>query len=468
MALTQDFKASIQSGGPATGGASASQPMTPDQFQQWAQPTPEGGYFNNVADAAKQGLSEAEAGFQQGTEKGAGLSGAITGAVRTVGGAAGAVLSPITGGFKTVQDSLGKAFPNTANLVNHLIQGAGDKISDIPAVQKFAMENPHAEQVIGDLMNIIGLGVAPEAAEATAEGVGSAASKVGEVAQPLIEKAGALGEKAVNAVSEGISPSLNPAEATRQVIQGETGDLPAAQRALSSLDTTGVKTYADLQAKIKAAIPDLSKQVDAEYAKDTSGGHSIKSFEQTVGEGKAAVKVNYVKEAIQQLKDYYTKTGDAKGLSEMKALENKARINGLTYKDINDLARLHGSELNGFNANGELSSGLTKQAAENTRAGLKTTARAGLGNDAAKALDAKLSDLYDTKALIDKMVEKVNARSAKTPKQGVIAKAGQVIAKGPMKTIGEAMGAIPESGTLDPLKLEAKLQANLKALKGGK
>lgn len=279
--------------------------------------------------------------------------------------------------------------------------------------------------------------------------------------------------KTVSNIKEGFSPTPTPKEATGQIIQGTTEDVAGGQRTLSSIDTSGVKTYSDLQAKIKSEIPTLAKQVDAEFAKDTSGGHSIKSFERTVGEGKSAVKVNYVQQGIDDLNAIYQKTGDAQGLSNMKALENKAKINGLTYKDINDLARLHGQEINAFNANGEAASGLTKQAAENTRKGLKLTARQGLGGTEAKALDAKLSDLYDTQRLIDKQVEKVNAEAQKTSKQGIIPKVVRKAVKvidtvtgNPLKAIGKEIGFKGEN-TLSASELEKNLQRNLGVIKGG-
>lgn len=303
------------------------------------------------------------------------------------------------------------------------------------------------------------------------EGLSGVANKVGDLAGKTSDALSTASDIA-STVKEGIKPSLTPEEATGQIIQGTPEDVAAAQRTFKSIDTSGVKTYADLKAKVDSQIKPLATEVDKELSKNTEG-KSIKSYTQTVGAGKSAVKVNYVEKAIDDLNNYYTKTGDAQGLSDMKALVNKAKINGLTLKDINDLARTHGSTINAFNANGEAASGLTKQAAENTRMGLKNIARQGLGGAAAKALDAKLSDLYDTQALIDKMVKKVNASAQSTPKVGAIPKAlGKVIktvdtvAGSPLKAIGKTMGIGVNTTSMTPLEIESSLAKNLDILRG--
>lgn len=428
-----------------------SMPNTPQQNQVGTLPPPPrvGPMGNNLAQdsigqAFQGGMQQTQEGAQQ-AQNGGFVSG-LEGGVKMVAGAANAAFSPLA--------------PLTKPLGDTINYGA-DKISNIPAVQKFALSG--AGQVTARVAEDVG-----NLSTVAATGAGLASPEVKNTVNSVAKTT----QKTAGAVKEGFSPTLKPNETVGQIIQGKTEDIPAAQRTLSSTDTSGIKTYQQLQTKLNSEIPKLSKQVDAEYGKDTSGGHSIKSFEQTVGTGKGAVKVNYVSQAIQQLKDLYTKTGDAKGLSAMKTIENKAKINGLTSGDINQLARRHGADINAFNANGEASSGLTKQAAENTRMGLKTTARSYLSTPEAKGLDARLSDIYDTKALIDKMTEKVNAAAQKTPKQGVIPKTiGKVIKTAdmltgnPLRAIGKEMGALGSSGALSPAEIEANLEKNLSSLK---
>lgn len=326
------------------------------------------------------------------------------------------------------------------------------------------------------LSNAVGAGAGKEVATGGIDlGINSAAK---DAVAPIADAAAGAKDAVVNttkkvagATKEAVKPSLSPEEAVGQVVQGKTEDVAAAHRTLSTIDTKGVKTYADLQGKINAEIKPLAQKVDAELGKDTAT-KTTPEFEQTVGEGEGAVKVNYVQRAIDDLKTFYQKTGDAAGESKIKTLETKANTDGLNAKDVNDLAREHGTAINAFNANGEAASGLTKQAAENTRTGLKGIARQSLGGDAAKALDSKLSDLYDTKALIDKQVEKVNALAQKTGKTGLAqkivgktVKGIDAVAGGPLKAIGHAMGTIKTGGEMDAADLEAQLVKNLKTIK---
>ena len=375
----------------------------------------EGG--KNIAGDIKQGADT----YQKGVDK-MGQDGFLN----KVGGLAEATGGLLESGMNTASDALMTLFAPVTGGVNYI----ADKLSNIPQLQKFAtgpvgdalqkvqdhissvaQANPRLAKDLSSAFNLALAGIGEGAttagegslvdvaskslAENTPDIVGNLKSTAGDmintaktgindlktqVGSELNTAKNTLTDVAGN-VKNAIKPALTPEEATGQIIQGEKAEIPAAQRTFEALkDTSNIKSQADLSKAIDEQIikPGL-KQVDAEFAKDTSGGHSIKSFEQTVGKGKGAVKVNYVQDAIQQLKDFYTKTGDAEGLSKLKTLENKAKINGLTYGDINNLAREHGSTLNSYNANGELSSGLTKQAAENTRQGLKSTARNGLG-----------------------------------------------------------------------------------------
>ena len=413
--------------------------------------------------------------------KGTGLLGNIAG----IGETAGNIVGSAAGGLINAGVEAGKSVINTLNgdqgqklaqgiedfknSTNILGQKNGDTLKSIGDFMKQGTDNlpPNVVDSFHNFLNTIGLMGGGKLADMPI-------GKVVDVVKSLPEtiKGGVDAVKnTIGKVKEGIIPSVTLDEAVGHIIQGETGDIASAKRALSSLDTTGLKTYKDIQAKIKLEIPKLAKKVDNEFAKDTIG-KSIKDFEQTVGEGKSAVKVNYVKQALSDLIDYYKKTGNASGLSKIKLIENNAKIKGMTYGDVNELARLHGKDINAFNANGEAASGLTKQAAENTRKGLKTTARQGLGGTEAQALDAKLSDLYDTQSLIDKMVEKVNTASQKIPKQGVIPKTvGKVVKTvdtltgSPLKAIGKQIGNVGATGAMSAVEIEQNLEKYLKTLK---
>lgn len=325
------------------------------------------------------------------------------------------------------------------------------------------------------------------AAEKAGTATKAVAEKIGEKVGSTVKSATEGTKDVLSGVKQGIKPTLTPEEATGQIIQGKTNDIPAALRTFKSLDTVdGIKTAKDLQVKLKSEIKPLAQKVDAELAKDPTL-RPLSTFEKTVGEGANTTKINYVKEAINNLKELYTKTSDAQGLAKIKDIETK--VNGLrdttgkilkngvglSNKDVNDLSRLYNTEF-GTKAfsktTGDPLTSVNAQKFENIRTGLKETARGGLGGDAAKQLDSKLSDLFDTKKLVDKVVEKVNAAAQKIPKQGVIPKvigkainAVDVISGSPLKALGKAMGNLGSNGALNPVELESNLVRNLKTIR---
>lgn len=444
--------------------------------------------FQQVQKGASEGSAPAKNLSDVLNNVGTGAKDIGLGAAHMAAGGIGAVAAPISGAVKSIgalpAPNQGDTNDNVGDRWNKSIQPLVDTFSDNPTVQKLVTKHPSLLEAIPDFLSIaltlMGGKEAPETGSALEDAADSTIKSATPIAKGTGELMGKGADAVVNTVSdvtgkvkEGIKPNVTPKEATGNIIQGKTEDIPAAQRILSNLDHTGIKTYADLQAKLDEQAKSLTKQVDNEFGKDSSGGHSIKSFEQTIGEGKSAVKVNYVKQAIADLKDYYAKTNDAQGLAKIQKLENSAKIKGMTYKDVNDLARLHGKELNAFNANGQAASGLSKQAAENTRSGLKDTARQGLGNDSARALDRQLHETLDTKKLIDKQVESVNKAAQKTPKQGVIpktigkvVKGLDVVTGGPLKALGKTMGMAGSTDALSATELEGNLAKNLKSVKG--
>lgn len=436
------------------------------------------------------------------------------------------VLGPVLGTFGKVLDlvsggTLNKALSGTVNALdatnpnNPLASLAGtntpEGVAFLNKLNDFFDKNPEVKtallESIPNMLNAGAMGAGgvegdlnkagslKDAIKNTTEGVKSDLSTLGnitkekvitpvmdKVVNPTMEKA----SSAASAIKEAIKPTLTPEEATGQIIQGKTEDVPAALRTLQSIDTTGVKTTADLQAKINSEIKPLAEQVDTELSKDPTS-RPISTFEKTVGEGGNATKINYVQEAINNLKELYTKTSDAKGLAEIKAIETKVdglrgadgkiikNASGLTNKEVNDLSRKYGSEFGSkafAKVSGDPLTSVNAQKFENIRMGLKDTARQGLGGAEAKALDAKLSDLYDTKKLIDKQVERVNTQSQKTSKQGIIPKmVGKgvkildTVTGGPIKAIGKVMGAQGSSGVMDALELEGNLSKNLGIIK---
>lgn len=371
-----------------------------------------------------------------------------------------------------------------------------------------------------------------------------------------------------------VSEGVNKAEAKTinstvgRIIQGEEKDIPAATKALTSIDTNGVKTYKDLFTKLDDRVKALSDAQDNHLFNTKPEIISPDKLTVTTKVGDVKVTHNFVTDAINQLKAFYEKTNDIKGTAGMKTLEDlvngkpvtaieaknaqdilvqeekrkmdmgtyklgerkptgvvdltgqkrepginfytggdrrnipggtkktpyvpvesflksgidettkvteRTPINGLTIQEVNDLARLHGQELSGFNANGELASGLTKQAAENTRNGLKATVRqlAGdKGGKASEAIDKSISDTIRTRDLVGEVQSKVNDLQQKIKERTLGEKAGRLFSQvvntlglnTPKGAIEYFLGRGTGLKTLNALDLEKGLQEGLKAI----
>lgn len=255
------------------------------------------------------------------------------------------------------------------------------------------------------------------------------------------------------------------------ITQGKTADIAPAKRALSTIDVKNIKTYKDLGTALDNHIAQLSEKLDTALS-TKKGALTLDKLSTALKVGEQSVSHNYVEDALSQLKNFYKKTNDVASEAKISQIEAKAKSQGLTVKEVNDLAKLHGQDLNGFNANGELASGLTKQAAENTRSGLKGTARNIFGNKVYKNADSRLSDLIKTRDLVSNVEEKVNALKQKILKRGLGATIGYKVGKAINALgLGSPKGMIDAFVTrgqgfkvMNALDLEKNLQKNLNKL----
>lgn len=303
---------------------------------------------------------------------------------------------------------------------------------------------------------VLGAGV-----EAAAPAIGAAKSKAGDIISSLTPE----GRAATNATK---------AENLVGVIaQGSKDDIPAVTNSLKQIDMTGVKTYQDAANRVNEHIASVAGSLD--QALETNPYQKVTSeLGHTTSVGGQSVTHNYVDDAMSQLRNYYEKTNNVEGTAAIDQLAKKGATEGLTVKDVNDLARAHGRDLNGYNANGELASGLTKQAAENTRQGLKATARAEFNHPIYEQSDKVMSDLIKTKGLFQDMADKAQAAQQKIKSASLPQKVGSLLenalnigtlgtSRGALKAAGTAMG-IKGGETLSTLELQKALQANIAKL----
>lgn len=260
--------------------------------------------------------------------------------------------------------------------------------------------------------------------------------------------------------------------AIRQVLQGETKDIETGRKVLSSLDPSSIKTYGDMRKQVGDRIKTISDKHD-EVLETNTTQKKLPELNLTTTVGGQSLKQNYVQQALDQLTDFYAKTNNAEGRLIVDNLKKKASQEGLTVKEINNIAKMHGNELSAFNASGELASGLTKQAAENTRAGVKATVRDLFGNNLSKAADAEVTKLIRVRDLADDMVEKVNTLRGNIQERSLGNKVGRLAAQamdiltgGALKSFGRTLlierGA--GSNTLNSLDLERMLSKNIRLI----
>lgn len=286
--------------------------------------------------------------------------------------------------------------------------------------------------------------------------------------------------KLKGSVADATPVAEQASEAAGRIVQGTPKDAAVAQKVFQNIDTSGVKTYEDLSKTLDKNIELNKTKVDTAFEGSTQGPVKLKDLTQTVqteAAGKTVTaKANYVQKAIGDLKELYQKTNDPVELAKMKAIEEKAKTQGLIPKEINDLSRKYGTEFGDkafSKASGDPLTSVNAQAYENTRTGLKTTARNFLEGDEAKALDKQTSDMIRVKKLVDNMDKKVNALQQRVVKRNVIEK----IARG----IGQAVDFATFGGpkafiqklffpsnvglkTLNSLDLEAQLSKNLQTI----
>ena len=252
--------------------------------------------------------------------------------------------------------------------------------------------------------------------------VGGAVAKLGT---PKVSDAVRIAEQAKKAKAE-------VDETVGRIFQGKTTDIPSATRALSDVDTAGVTTYEQLGERVNEKVGALSNKLDELLdAEDVARG-TLKAPELVTKTtvGGTTVRQNFVTDAIAQFKELYTKIKDAPALAEIRNIETKLRTEGLTRKEINGLAKRYGIEFGdkAFSKMGEPLTSVNAQAYENTRKGIKEAFRRTIEGKVPQEIDARISDLLNTRKLNKKLVERVNALWQKVKKRGILERAARGVA----------------------------------------
>lgn len=212
---------------------------------------------------------------------------------------------------------------------------------------------------------------------------------------------------------------------TSLVTQGKIKDIEKAKGAITQLspdEIKSVKTYQDYEKVLNNKISNIEeisdKALETNKATKKLIDLSILKEVKTVN-GVEKVADNYVQKGLSQLDDYYTHINDVEKAAQIKAYIKKANTVGLDAKDINEISKIHGKDLNGFNANNVLSNGLAQKTAENTRKGMKDTVYEMFGNkELLKQKNDMVNELSNTRDLAKAYSEKVNKFEQSSRKPG--------------------------------------------------
>lgn len=369
---------------------------------------------------------------------------------------------------------------NTVEAVGGAIGGAFKAFTDLvgsnPQLQKFTQDYPElTDKIMGTLQGTADLGAISGTIAAT-NPITSVASRTANVVADTTRATSNLIARTPSIVKKSVgTPEKTTLGALGEVIQGKPADISAGVKAFKEIDTTDVKTYADLSKKMDDSIGRLSEVVDSELAKDATRTPLAQLTTTLKTKSGNPVQTNYVDTALKQMKELYEQTGDVQKAADIAELIETATKNGLTRQEINDISRVYNSDFGSkaFNKMGEPLTSVNAQLYETVRKGLKGKARDGIGGAEAKAADEAISALYNTKTLVDKNVEAVNKLKQKISERGLLEKAGYLATKyadiltgGTIR--GMVGGILPRGAgykTMNALDLEERLQNNLEIIK---
>ena len=160
----------------------------------------------------------------------------------------------------------------------------------------------------------------------------------------------------------------------------------------------------------------------------------------------------------------------------MEGMEDKFAKEGLSLKEMNDLARQYSSEFwkKAFNKMGEPKTSVSSELYESQRKAIKDFVRDKMPDDVVKNLDQQYSQLSNTRTWVEKMAEKVNTLTQKTKKKGFLEKAWGLVANVIDKAsgwslkgfIGKLLPSNVGNKINNSLDMEAELPKLLKEMQG--
>jgi hypothetical protein len=297
------------------------------------------------------------------------------------------------------------------------------------------------------------------------------AGKVGDAAKAVAGAPGKIVEGISNIpgkLAEIGAPAPTKEGLVGKIVQATGDDLAAAGRALPKVDASKVKTFEDLRSTLDAEVKKNTAQVDTTLDQKPELYKPGDLEKRVPVQGGTDMVTNPVQDAIDQLRDYYDKTKNTQESARLAGIQNKFESQGLTVSELNEVARAHSRDLNAFNASGQIpATSLARQAAENTRQGVKEQVRQIAPE--IQDTDAHTSDLIKTRGLVEDMAEKVQSLQNKLQDAGYWRRGAAAASKIVDTLTGGFMKSLLKSGqegagAKNPVEIQDDLQKNIQKL----
>ena len=362
----------------------------------------------------------------------------------------------------------------------------------VAGYNKWAQDNPEEAANVRDVTGLalsfaelagykIGAPVAKRTVEQAGKQAADVITKTAKTSQEVIEQGARTTGRAVDAFADARRPARLAAQqqkaqtAVARITQA--GDDPRkiqqATRALTEIDTTNVKTYAELNSRLDDQIGVLSTQVDDRLLEDTRlyTANDLVRISEVGGE---VITESPVQNALDGLERAYDLSGEPANAARIRQLRERFETDGITLKEANDLAREYGVEFKNraFTKLGEQKQGYNADMYENTRKSLKGVIRDQMPDDVTKQIDQKISDIYTTLDLtskradaVAKLEQKIKNRNLTQKIWGAVADVADVATFGGLR--GFTMRILPSNvgnKAMNAIDIQNELRKNLKEI----
>lgn len=436
--------------------------------------------IKGIGTGIKEDLSKRSENIKEISQtEGAGKQGVLRSLFQKAGQVAGGV-SDVIG--QTVMGGIKALTPQPIQeAVAKTVQAGAEKVMESDTAQKlvswYSGLDEQKKKDIGAVAGIVSLATDITGAGLAKKPVTQTVKTAVDVGTDILKATPKATNKLATVVKETINKPVTAEKAIGEVLQGKamsSKQVKGAIETIKQIDTTGIKTYADLDKKLSEKIPELAKKVDDDLGQDLTKIplNDLKVVKQS--KGGQTVEIPFVEDALNQLDELYNKTGDLVEQQNIKELINLAKTEGLTRLEVNDIARTYGQEFGekAFNKIGEPLTSINSQMFENTRKGLKEIARSGIKGVDAKKADELMSRIYNIKNLTKKNIERVNALMNRIEERGLVEKIGNAVSKYADILSGGSLrgfvgGLLPRGAgykVLNAIDLETLLERNLKVI----